>query len=74
MTGQTEAELAGPLDRLVHAGLLYRRGGSTPHATYLFKHALVQDTAYGTLLRDRRQQIHNRIVGFWKNNFRSPLN
>ena len=34
----------------------------SPHATYLFKHALVQDAAYGTLLRSHRQQLHGRIV------------
>ena len=43
-----EAELASALDRLMAAGLLFRQG-TPPHATYLFKHALVQDAAYGTL-------------------------
>ena len=33
-----------------------------PHATYLFKHALVQDAAYGTLLREARRALHNRIA------------
>jgi class 3 adenylate cyclase len=47
-----EAELASALDRLIEAGLLFRQG-EPPHATYLFKHALVQDAAYGTLLRER---------------------
>ena len=46
-----EAELGSALDRLVAAGLLFRQG-VPPHATYLFKHALVQDAAYGTLLRE----------------------
>ena len=49
-----EAELSSSLDRLVAAGLLFRRG-VPPHATYLFKHALVQDAAYGTLLREPRR-------------------
>ena len=49
------------LDRLIAAGLLFRQG-VPPHATYLFKHALVQDAAYGTLLRSRRQQLHARIA------------
>ena len=44
-----EAELASALDRLIAAGLLFRQG-VPPHASYLFKHALVQDAAYGTLL------------------------
>ena len=43
-----EAELGSALDRLIAAGLLFRQG-VPPHATYLFKHALVQDAAYGTL-------------------------
>ena len=34
----------------------------TPHATYLFKHALVQDAAYGTLLREPRRALHARIA------------
>ncbi len=44
------------LDRLVTAGLLFRQG-VPPHATYLFKHALVQDAAYGTLLREPRRAL-----------------
>ena len=44
-----EAELRSALDRLIEAGLLFRQG-VPPHATYLFKHALVQDAAYGTLV------------------------
>ena len=47
---KAEKELGSALDRLIAAGLLFRRG-VPPHATYLFKHALVQDAAYGTLLR-----------------------
>jgi class 3 adenylate cyclase len=68
VTAETEAELAVPLDRLVQAGLLYRRG-SAPHATYLFKHALVQDTAYGTLLREPRRALHSRIASVLENRF-----
>jgi predicted ATPase len=55
-----EAELASALDRLVAAGLLFRQGGH-PHATYLFKHALLRDAAYGCLLRSQRQALHARI-------------
>src|SRR5262249_52750708 len=43
------------------AGLLFRRG-MPPHATYLFKHALVQDAAYGALLREPRRTLHARIA------------
>jgi predicted ATPase len=54
-------ELHSALDRLMEAGLLFRQG-RPPHATYLFKHALVQDAAYGTLLRDPRRALHARIA------------
>jgi class 3 adenylate cyclase/predicted ATPase len=57
----TDAELRSALDRLVHAGLLFRQG-LPPYANYLFKHALVQDVAYGTLLREPRRALHARIV------------
>ena len=56
-----EAEFASALDRLVAAGLLFRQG-VPPHATYMFKHALVQDAAYGTLLREPRRSLHARIA------------
>jgi class 3 adenylate cyclase/tetratricopeptide (TPR) repeat protein len=56
-----EAELNSALDRLIAAGLLFRQG-VPPHATYLFKHALVQDAAYGTLLREPRRALHARIA------------
>jgi predicted ATPase/class 3 adenylate cyclase len=58
---ETGAELGSALDRLVHAGLLFRQG-VPPHASYLFKHALVQDAAYGTLLREPRRALHARIA------------
>ena len=56
-----EAELGSALDRLLAAGLLFSQG-VPPHATYLFKHALVQDAAYGTLLREPRRALHARIA------------
>ena len=56
-----ERELNSSLDRLITSGLLFRQGVQ-PHATYLFKHALVQDAAYGTLLRDARRGLHARIA------------
>ena len=61
VTRKLDAELEAALDRLVAAGLLFRQG-LPPHATYLFKHALVRDVAYGSLLRDQRQQLHGRIA------------
>jgi class 3 adenylate cyclase/predicted ATPase len=56
-----EAELASSLDRLIRAGLLFRKG-VPPRASYLFKHALVQDAAYGTLLREPRRALYARIA------------
>ena len=56
-----DAELDSALDRLVSAGLLFRQG-LPPHAIYLFKHALVQDAAYGTLLREPRRALHARVA------------
>ena len=61
MVRKPEAELGSALDRLIAAGLLFRQG-VPPHATYLFKHALVQDAAYGTLLREPRRALHARIA------------
>src|SRR5580700_8522287 len=57
-----ESETRGALDQLVAAGLVFQRG-VPPAADYQFKHALVQDTAYGTLLRGPRQTLHGRIAG-----------
>jgi class 3 adenylate cyclase/predicted ATPase len=56
-----ELEVNSALDRLVSAGLLFRQG-VPPHAAYLFKHALVQDAAYGTLLREPRRALHAHIA------------
>jgi class 3 adenylate cyclase len=54
-------KLDDALEQLVDAELIFRRG-IPPDSEYTFKHALVQDAAYSTLLRSRRQQIHARIV------------
>jgi predicted ATPase len=63
-----DAELNAALDRLLQSGLLFRQG-VPPHARYLFKHALVQDTAYGTLLRDPRRALHARIADVLESQF-----
>jgi class 3 adenylate cyclase/predicted ATPase len=63
-----EPELASGLNRVVDAGLLFRQG-VPPHATYLFKHALVQDAAYGTLLREPRRTLHARIAETLQSHF-----
>jgi predicted ATPase/class 3 adenylate cyclase len=63
-----EAETKTALARLVAAGLVFQRG-IPPTAEYQFKHALVQDTAYGTLLRRTRQQLHARIAAALQERF-----
>ncbi len=55
-----ETDVAAALDRLVGAELVFRRG-SGPATTYLFKHALVRDAAYESLLKTRRQALHGRL-------------
>jgi len=59
---QTSSELAVALDSLVAAELVFRRG-APPDAHYLFKHALVRDAAYESLLKSRRQAVHARLLG-----------
>jgi class 3 adenylate cyclase/tetratricopeptide (TPR) repeat protein len=56
-----QQQLNEALGRLVSAELIFRRG-TPPDAEYTFKHMLVQDAAYSTLLRSRRVQLHARIV------------
>jgi class 3 adenylate cyclase/tetratricopeptide (TPR) repeat protein len=57
-----ERELISALDQLVQSELVFSRG-TPPDAVYTFKHALVQDAAYSSLLKGRRQQFHARIAG-----------
>ncbi len=66
--GRPEAEIDASLDQLVAAGLLFREG-QPPEATYLFNHALVQDAAYGTLLREPRRALHRRIAEMLESQF-----
>jgi predicted ATPase len=68
VAGRSEAEVLDALGRLAGAGLVFHRG-APPHATYLFKHALVRDVAYGSLLRRRREELHARIAGVLKTDF-----
>jgi predicted ATPase/class 3 adenylate cyclase len=56
-----EVTLQRELGRLVEAELLYQRG-LPPQVTYIFKHALIQDAAYQSLLKSTRQQYHQRIA------------
>jgi class 3 adenylate cyclase len=62
------AELRAGLYRLADAGLLFCRGVA-PQSSYLFKHALVQDAAYSTLLRSRRQELHARVAAVLEQHF-----
>ena len=61
MTALPINELDRALERLTEAELIFRRGG-LPKATYVFKHALIQDAAYQSQLKSRRQQLHARIA------------
>jgi class 3 adenylate cyclase/tetratricopeptide (TPR) repeat protein/ABC-type transport system involved in cytochrome c biogenesis ATPase subunit len=61
ITYHSESELAAALEGLIEAELIYRRG-LPPEATYLFKHALVRDAAYESLLKERRRPVHTRIL------------
>jgi len=56
-----EPELHAALARLTGAELIFQRG-IPPDATYVFKHALVRDATYSTLLRSRRRQLHARVA------------
>ncbi|MEM8664784.1 MAG: adenylate/guanylate cyclase domain-containing protein, partial [Pseudomonadota bacterium] len=61
LSGEPEANLQSALDKLVESGLLTRRG-SIPVAHFSFKHALVQDAAYSTMLHSRRRTLHGEIA------------
>jgi class 3 adenylate cyclase/predicted ATPase len=63
-----QQKLDGALEQLVAAELIFCRG-MPPDAEYTFKHALVQDAAYSTLLRSRRQQLHARIASILESQF-----
>jgi class 3 adenylate cyclase/predicted ATPase len=63
-----ENTLHAALDRLVASGLVFRRG-EPPHAVYSFKHALVQDAAHGSLLRQARRQSHANIADALETHF-----
>src|ERR1700721_868642 len=56
-----QAQLDASLVQLGESGLAFRRG-TPPDAMYTFKHALVQDAAYDSLLKSRRQELHANIA------------
>src|SRR6185436_16898909 len=66
------AKLEEALEQLGGAGLVFRRG-VPPDATYTFKHALVRDAAYDSLLKSRRAQLHAHIANALENKFSQQL-
>jgi class 3 adenylate cyclase/predicted ATPase len=65
---RTEPDLRSALDKLAAAELIFRRG-TPPDARYVFKHILVQDAAYQSLLKGRRRQLHGRIAEILQQRF-----
>ncbi len=63
-----ESELIQELDKLVKAEVLFQKGRGGD-AQYIFKHALIQDAAYGSLLKKKKQLIHNRIAEVLESRF-----
>ena len=63
-----EERLQHALAQLVEAELLYQRG-VPPHVTYVFKHALIQEAAYQSLLKSKRQQYHQQTVHILEQHF-----
>src|SRR5262249_54956772 len=61
LVGRDEVALKHALDQLEHAELVFRRG-EPPEALYSFKHALVRDAAYESMLKSRRYQLHGQIA------------
>jgi predicted ATPase/class 3 adenylate cyclase len=59
--GMSGTELDSALDRLVQADIIHALG-TRPNCSYIFKHALIQEEAYQSMLRERRQGLHGRIA------------
>jgi class 3 adenylate cyclase/predicted ATPase len=68
VVGMEDAGLRQGLARLVDAEIVFQRG-EPPEATYTFKHALVQEAAYESLLKRTRQQLHGRVVDVLRERF-----
>src|SRR5262245_14238713 len=68
LVGSDETALKGALAQLEHAEIVFRRG-ELPEAVYSFKHALVRDAAYESLLKSRRQVLPGRIAETLRNKF-----
>jgi hypothetical protein len=70
VTGLRDEQLQGRLSQLTDAGLVFVKG-TPPDAAYTFKHALVHDAAYDSLLKTRRQELHARIAQVLEEDFRA---
>ena len=68
ITPLTQEQLQAALERLTTAGLISPLPGPPPH-TYSFKHALVRDAAYDSMLRSRRHRLHGRIAAALRSHF-----
>jgi tetratricopeptide (TPR) repeat protein len=68
VAGKSDAEFQVVLDRLGEAGLVFCRG-TPPQAQFFFKHALLRDAAYSTLLREQRQQLHACVASCLERQF-----
>jgi predicted ATPase len=68
VSGDRDEALQGALERLLHSGLILRRG-TTSRPTFLFKHALVQDAAYSSLLRSKRSTLHSQVAHVLEHQF-----
>ncbi len=58
----SQVQLDSALAQLADSEIIFERGGSHPHAVYVFKHALVRDAAYESLLKSTRQKLHSKIA------------
>jgi predicted ATPase len=68
VAGIPERQLSDAMEQLIHAELIFRRG-TPPDADYTFKHTLVRDVAYTSLLRANRQRLHARIAHTYETRF-----
>ena len=69
VTALPDSILQSSLDRLAASELVFSRGAPSPHTTYVFKHALIQDAAYESLLISKRRQLHRRIADVLQSTF-----
>jgi class 3 adenylate cyclase/tetratricopeptide (TPR) repeat protein len=72
VVSRSDDQLGNALDQLTAAGLISCRG-APPRASFMFKHALVQDAAYSTLLHSQRQELHARIAKVLEQEFQELM-